>query len=427
MYLAVVMAMAAGIVLGVVSPNRAMACKPLGDGFVQLVKMLLGPVVFATVALGIGSAGSLKRASRIGLRALLYFEAMTTLALLLGLAVVHIVKPGAGMHLRLADVPKGELAAILLKGGPPAQGVSGHLLALIPETPTAAFARGDALQVLVLALLAGVALASIGDRGAPVKSLLEALLALLFKMMSYIMLLSPFGAFGAMAHTVGKHGIAALLPLAKLMGSFYAAALLFVFVVLGAVCWRCGFSIFRLLRYLKTELLLVLATSSSESALPSLMEKLERMGCAPAVVRLVVPTGYSFNLDGTCIYLTMASVFIAQALDIELRFQDELLLLLLLLLTSKGAAAVTGGGFITLAATLDSTKVLPSAGLGILVGIDRLMSEARALTNLIGNSVATIVVANWEQQLDRVAMTQALGGTQVANEQPAEERPDLHK
>jgi aerobic C4-dicarboxylate transport protein len=407
LYLAVLGALIAGITLGVVAPQTAIACKPMGAGFVQLVKMLLGPIIFCTVVLGIGSIGNLRKVGRIGLKAIVYFETMTTVALLLGMGIAHAIKPGRGMHVQVASLPTTELQTILAHGGKH-DGVVSHLLALIPESPTAAFAKGDALQILLLALLFGAALNALGTKVTRITQLLEQFLAVLFKMLSFIMLLAPVGAFGAIAFTVGQYGAASLLPLLKLMGAFYFTALFFVLIVLGAVCKFFKISLLKLLRYLKEELLLVIATSSSESALPALMTKLEALGCGASVVRLVIPTGYSFNLDGTCIYLTMAALFVAQALDVALSLREEVTLLGLLLLTSKGAAAVTGGGFVTLAATLGSTGTVPVAGLSLLLGIDRFMSEARAVTNLIGNSVATIVVAKWENDFDAQRAQQVL-------------------
>jgi aerobic C4-dicarboxylate transport protein len=382
---------------GAARPDLAVMVKPLGDAFVKLIKMLIAPIVFSTIVVGIASMGDLRKVGRVGLRALLYFEAMSTLALLIGLVVVHAVRPGEGLHVDPRSLDGGAIAS--LTAGK-TKGFVDHLLAVIPDNFVGAFVHGEILQVLFVAVLVGIAVAGLGERRAPLVQLVDDIGHLFFRIVGLVMRVAPLGAFGAMAYTVGKYGIGTLGNLAKLMVCFYTTALLFVFVVLGLVCRLVGANIFRLVRYLREELLIVLGTSSSESALPTLMEKLERLGCAPSVVRLVVPTGYSFNLDGTSIYLTMAALFVAQALDLPLTVRDEITLLIVLLLTSKGAAAVTGGGFVTLAATLSSTGTIPVAGLTMLLGIDRFMSEARALVNLLGNAVATLVVARWERSLD---------------------------
>ncbi len=398
LYLVVLAAVLAGAALGVVAPARAIALKPLGDLFVRALKMLIAPIVFTTVATGIASAGDMKKVGRVGLKAILYFEAMTTLALGLGLGVVHVLRPGDGIHAQAANLDAAAVAA--QTRGREAKTLVAHLADVIPESVASAFVSGDVLQVLFLAVLTGLALVRLGERGRSAVALLEHVAKVFFELVGMLMRAAPLGAFGAMAYTVGHFGVGALAHLGRLMLGFYATSLLFVFVVLGAVTALAGLSLWRLLRYLREELLLVLGTSSSESALPQLMTKLEHLGCDASVVRLVVPTGYSFNLDGTSIYLTMAAVFVAQALDVPLSLGDELALLAVLLLTSKGAAAVTGGGFVTLAATLQTTQAIPVAGLSLLLGVDRFMSEARALTNLVGNSVATIVVARWEGALD---------------------------
>jgi len=387
------------------------AMKPLGDAFVRALKMLIAPIVFATVATGVAGAGDMKKVGRVGAKALLYFEAMTTLALALGLAVVHLVKPGAGIHASAAALDGAAIAA--QTKGREAKSFVAHLMDIIPESTVSAFTSGEVLQVLFLAVLTGVALVRLGERGKPATRALEQLAHVSFELVLLLMRVAPLGAFGAMAYTVGHFGLGALGSLGRLMACFYATSLAFVVLVLGAVTALVGLSLRRLLGYLKEELLVVLGTSSSESALPRLMEKLEHLGCEPSVVRLVVPTGYSFNLDGTSIYLTMAAVFVAQALDVPLSLGDELSLLAVLLLTSKGAAAVTGGGFVTLAATLQTTHVIPVAGLSLLLGIDRFMSEARALTNLIGNAVATLVVARWEGRLDLERARAVLRGEAV--------------
>ena len=398
LYAQVLIAIALGVLLGWLRPPWGMAMRPLGDGFVKLIKMLIAPIVFTTVSVGIAGMRDLKKAGRVGGKAILYFEIMTTVALLLGLAIAHTVHPGAGVHASLDRMDTTVLDRELAVARP--HGLVQHLLAMIPDSAVGALTSGDVLQVLVLAVLTGVALAGMGERAAPLVKGLEHVAAGVFAIVGIVMRAAPIGAFGAMAFTIGKYGLGTLGSLAKLMAAFYATALIFVFVVLGAVLRALGLSIVQLVRYLREELVIVLGTSSSESVLPRLMGKLEALGCGPQVVRLVVPTGYSFNLDGTSIYLTMAALFVAQALDVPLTVESEVLLLLVLLLTSKGAAGVTGSGFVTLAATLASTGTVPVAGLTLLLGIDRFMSEARALTNMMGNAVATIVVARWEKELD---------------------------
>ena len=398
LYLQVLAGVALGIVLGLVRPSFAVSLKPLGDGFVRLIKMLIAPIVFATVVGGIAHAADLRKVGRVGLKALLYFELLTTVSLAIGLGVGHVVAPGAAIH---ADARA--LDAHLIESYTTASkhlGVTDFLLGIIPSTVGEAFSGGDILQVLLVSILAGIAAASLGQRVGAVTSFIDQLGQLFFRMVGVVMRLAPLGAMGAMAFTVGKFGIASLAALAKLMLAFYLTSALFVVLVLGVVAWRVGFNVLRIVRYIREEIFVVLGTSSSESALPLLMTKLERLGCPRAVVGLVVPTGYSFNLDGTSIYLSLATLFIAQALDVRLPLGEELGLLAILLLTSKGAAAVTGGGFVTLAATLSATGKLPVAGLALLLGVDRFMSEARAITNLIGNGVATLAIARWEGDLD---------------------------
>lgn len=398
LYVQVLIAIAFGVLLGWLRPDWGVAMKPLGDGFVKLIKMLVAPIVFTTVAVGIAGMKDLKKVGRVGAKAVLYFEVMTTAALLIGLVMAHVVRPGVGIHASAATMDSSVLDKTLSGSRP--RGLVEHLLALIPQSFVGAFVEGDVLQVLVLAVLMGLALAGIGERASRLTELLEQLATGIFAIVGIVMRAAPVGAFGAMAFTIGKYGLGTLGNLAKLMAAFYATALLFVFLVLGVVLRTLGLSIVKLLRYLREELVIVLGTSSSESALPRLMGKLEALGCAPSVVRLVVPTGYSFNLDGTSIYLTMAALFVAQALDVHLLAGDEARLLLVLLLTSKGAAGVTGSGFVTLAATLSTTGSVPVVGIALLLGVDRFMSEARALTNMVGNAVATIVVAKWEKELD---------------------------
>jgi aerobic C4-dicarboxylate transport protein len=407
LYLYVLAGITLGALFGWLDPQHAHAMKPLGDVFVKAIKMLIAPIVFTAVASGIASAGDLKRVGRVGLKALIYFEVMTTVALLIGLVVVHLLQPGAGIHADAASMDTAQLDATT--HGREAQTFVQHLVGIVPDSFVGAFVSGEVLPVLFLACLFGAALAGMGERGKVVLGALDQVGFVFFKVLGIVMRAAPVGAFGAMAYTVGHFGIESLGNLAQLMIGFYATALLFVIVALGAVCRVVGLSIFSLLRYLKDELLIVLGTSSSESVLPRLMDKMTALGCGPEVVRLVVPTGYSFNLDGTSIYLTMAAVFVAQALDVELSLGDELALLGVLLLTSKGAAAVSGGGFVTLAATLQSTGTIPVAGLSLLLGVDRFMSEARALTNMVGNAVATLAVAKWEGQLDVEKARRMLG------------------
>ncbi len=411
LYLQVLAGVVAGVLLGVIKPEWGQALEPLGTGFVKLIKMLIAPIVFTTVAGGIAGMGDLKKVGRVGAKALVWFELMTTAALALGLVVVNVIGPGRGIHARVENLDTSKLDKTL--SGPRPHGVVEHLQALIPDSFIGAFTNADVLQVLLLAVLTGIAIASLGERGHAVHQMLDTVAQVFFALVGVIMRLAPLGAFGAMAFTIGRYGVETLGNLLLLIVSFYATALLFVFGVLGvALRAITGLSIFRFVRYLKDELILVLGTSSSESALPYLMTKLEALGCARPVVRLVVPTGYSFNLDGTCIYLTMASVFVSQALDTPLELPQQLALLGILLLTSKGAASVTGSGFVTLAATLSSVGTVPVGGLSLLLGIDRFMSEARALTNLVGNGVATIVVSKWEDAFDAQTARAVLEGRQ---------------
>lgn len=406
LYLQVLAAIVVGVLVGHFFPRAGEACKPLGDIFIRLIKMVIAPIVFATVAVGIAAMGDLKKVGRVGGKAVLYFEVLSTLALIVGLLVVVTAKPGAGIHadvrgLDVKSIPGAETAK-------PGHGFLSFLLDTIPDAVIDAFAKGNMLQVLVFSVLFGLALARMGERGKPVIDLLERFGQALFGIVGLVMKLAPIGAFGAMAFTIGKYGVHTMVSLGKLMACFYVTCLLFVFGVLGVVSFWCGFSIWRLIKYLRDELVIVLGTSSSESVLPRLMDKLEAAGCSKSVVGLVVPAGYSFNLDGTSIYLTMAAIFVAQATDTHLSTADMLGVLGVLLLTSKGAAGVTGSGFVTLAATLASVGKIPVAGLALILGIDRFMSEARALTNLIGNAVATIVVARWEGELDRVKLAEVL-------------------
>ncbi len=408
LYFQVLVAIALGVALGFIAPDFAAGLKPLGDAFIKLVKMIIAPVIFLSVAGGIAHMSELGSVGRVTAKAFAYFLTFSTLALLLGLAVGNIVQPGVGLHITVADLDSSAVADYVAKAHD--SSITGFLTNIIPATFLGALADGEILQVLFIAILTGIAMAMIGPAADPLRHVFDAAQAVVFRIVAILMRAAPLGAFGAMAFTIGKFGVAALAKLALLVGSFYITALLFVLVVLGLVGRAMGFSIFKLIRYLKEELLLVLGTSSSESALPALMAKLETAGCRRSVVGLVVPTGYSFNLDGTNIYMTLAALFIAQACDIHLSFSEQLLLLGVAMLTSKGAAGVTGAGFITLAATLQVVPSLPVAGMALILGIDRFMSECRSLTNFIGNAVATIVVAKWEGGLDSARLTAALDG-----------------
>ncbi len=407
LYFWVLVAIALGVTLGVMAPATGAAMKPLGDGFIKLIKMILAPVIFCTVVLGIAGTGDLKKVGRTGGLALLYFEAVSTLALVLGLIIVNVIRPGAGMNVDVKTLDAGAVAAYAGPGK--MQGMVEILLNIIPSTFVDAFAKGEILQVLLLAILFGIALQHLGPKGEALVHLIEKLSAILFEIVRMIMRVAPVGAFGAMAFTIGKYGLGTLLSLAKLMGTFYLTCLLFVFLVLGAIARAHGFSIFRFLKYIREELLIVLGTSSSEAALPTLMAKMESLGAGRSTVGLVIPAGYSFNLDGTSIYLTMAAIFVAQATNSPMTLQSQFALLAVLLLMSKGAAGVTGSGFIVLAATLSAVGDVPVGGLALILGIDRFMSEARALTNIVGNGVASIVIARWTGDLDRQVLERELG------------------
>lgn len=408
LYAQVLTAIVIGVVIGHFFPETGAAMKPFGDGFIKLIKMLIAPIIFCTVVLGIAGMENLKEVGRIGLKALLYFEGVSTLSLIVGLIVVNVWRPGAGMNVDPATLDTHALSAMTAKA-PPHDMVE-FLLNIIPTTMVDAFAAGEILQVLLIAVLFGFALFALRERGRVLLEVIEQVSQVLFGIVGIIMRVAPLGAFGAMAFTVGKYGVASLLPLANLMAAFYTTCLLFIFVVLGSIAWAAGFNILRFIGYIKEELLIVLGTSSSESVLPRMMAKLQNLGVERQVVGLVIPTGYSFNLDGTAIYLTIAAVFVAQALNIPLTLGHEITLLLVLLLTSKGAAGVTGSGFITLAATLSSVSTIPVAGLALILGVDRFMSEARALTNLVGNGVATVVIGRWENAVDVEVMKSHLGG-----------------
>jgi len=398
LYVQVLFAIICGVLLGIFEPATGAAMKPLGDGFIKLIKMIIAPVIFCTVVAGIAGMQDMKKVGRVGGKALIYFEIVSTFALAIGLLVANLIKPGAGFNADVAKLDTASIAQYTSKVHD--QSTVGFLMNIIPNTFFDAFAKGDILQVLLIAILFGSALSLLGERGRPVTKFIEEISHVIFGVVGIIMKVAPIGAFGAMAFTIGKFGIASLIPLAKLMGSFYLTCFLFVVIVLGAIAKYTGFSIFRFISYIKEELLIVLGTSSSESALPALMRKLEKLGCSKSVVGLVVPTGYSFNLDGTNIYMTMAALFVAQATNTELTLMQELTILLVAMLTSKGASGITGAGFITLAATLAVVPTIPVAGMALILGIDRFMSECRALTNFVGNGVASIVVSKWENELD---------------------------
>lgn len=399
-YLYVLAGIVAGVLIGSFAPGLGVALKPLGDGFIDLIRMLITPLIFLSVALGICGAQDMTKVGRVGMKSLVYFEIISTVALVIGLAVVSVIRPGSGFNVDPRTLDAGAVAVYVRTAHE--QGFVSFILGVIPATFTDAFtAHGSVLQVLLLAILFGCSLAGIGQRARPVVDVCESLLQLMFRMIAIVLWVAPLGAGGAMAFTIGKYGLESLGPMMRLMGAFYLTCILFIVLVLGAVARLAGFSVLRFIRYIREELVLVLGTSSSESALAPLMEKLERLGCSREVVGLVVPSGYSFNLDGTNIYMTLAVVFIAQALNVHLTLAQELTFLAVAMLTSKGAAGVTGAGFVTLAATLSVLPSVPVAGLALILGIDRFMSEARALTNMIGNGVGTIGVSAWERDLDR--------------------------
>jgi aerobic C4-dicarboxylate transport protein len=398
LYFQVIVAIIVGILLGYFFPETGAAMKPLGDGFIKLIKMIIAPIIFCTVVVGIAGMENMKTVGKTGGYALLYFEVVSTIALIVGLVMINTFKPGAGMNVDPASLDTKSIAAYAAPGK--MQSTTDFLLNVIPNTVVDAFAKGEILQVLLFSILFGFALHAFGAKGKPVFEFIDKVSHVLFGIVGIIMRVAPIGAFGAMAFTIGKYGVGSLLSLAKLMGTFYATCLFFILVVLGIIAWLHGFSIWKFIKYIKEELFIVLGTSSSESVLPRMIAKLENLGVKKSVVGLVIPTGYSFNLDGTSIYLTMAAVFIAQATNTPLTLMQELTLLGVLLLTSKGAAGVTGSGFIVLAATLSAVGDVPVAGLALILGIDRFMSEARALTNLIGNGVATLVVGRWCGEVD---------------------------
>jgi aerobic C4-dicarboxylate transport protein len=406
LYVQVLVAIAAGVSVGYFWPDAGASLKPLGDAFIKLVKMIIAPVIFLTLVTGIAGMTELKSVGRVAGKAFAYFLFFSTLALVVGLIVANTVQPGAGMNVDPASLDTGAVKDYVAKAHD--SSIVGFLMAIIPTTLVSALTGESLLQVLLVSILFGIALSMVGEPAAPVRDLLEKTGLVVFKLVGILMRAAPVGAFGAMAFTIGKYGIESLANLAGLVATFYLTSAIFVVVVLGVVARLAGFSIFKLIRYLRAELLLVLGTSSSESALPSLMDKMERAGCAKPVVGLVVPTGYSFNLDGTNIYMTLAALFIAQACNVDLSLGDQIALLAIAMISSKGAAGVTGAGFITLAATLSIVPDVPVAGMALILGIDRFMSECRSLTNFIGNAVATIVVARWDNALDTAALHHAL-------------------
>ena len=398
LYLQVLVAIAIGALVGYFRPEWGVALQPLGDGFIKLIKMLIAPLIFATVVAGIAGMGDLKRIGRVGLKALIYFEVVTTVALIIGLVVVNVFKPGVGMHINPQSLDAKAVSTYITQGK--SQSLTEFFLNIIPRTFVGAFAEGDVLQVLLLALLFGCALARLREHGRPVINLVNELARVVFGIVGIVARLAPIGAFGAMGFTVGKYGVHALVSLGQLMLCVYATCTVFIVLVLGGIARAAGFNFWRVLRYMRDEIFIAVGTSSSEAALPGLMEKMERIGCAKPVVGIVVPAGYSFNLDGTCIYLTAAAIFLAQATDTPLTLGHQIGLLALMLLTSKGAAGITGSGFIVLAATLEKTGNIPATALAIVYGIDRFMSEVRTITNFIGNTVATLVIARWENAID---------------------------
>ncbi|MBL0488501.1 dicarboxylate/amino acid:cation symporter [Aeromonas veronii] len=408
LYFQVLLAITLGVFLGHVYPELGADMKPLGDGFVKLIKMIIAPVIFCTVVTGIAGMESMKAVGKTGAIALLYFEVVSTIALIIGLCVVNLLQPGAGMNVDPAALDASAISAYAEQAK--SQGIIAFLLDIIPGSVIGAFASGNILQVLLFAVLFGFSLHHIGEKGQIIFGVIDSFSKVIFGIINMIMKLAPVGAFGAMAFTIGKYGVGSLVQLGQLIACFYLTCLFFIFIVLGSIAKASGFSILRFISYIREELLIVMGTSSSESVLPRMLDKMEKLGCQKSVVGLVIPTGYSFNLDGTSIYLTMAAIFIAQATNTPLDLFQQITLLVVLLISSKGAAGVTGSGFIVLAATISAVGHLPLAGLALILGIDRFMSEARALTNLIGNGVATVVVAKYCKQLDEKKMDAVLGG-----------------
>jgi aerobic C4-dicarboxylate transport protein len=406
LYVQVLIAIAVGVLVGYLFPHAGAAMKPLGDGFIQLIKMIIAPVIFCTVVHGIASMSDLRKIGRVGVKTLVYFEVVSTFALVIGLVVAEVVQPGHGFNIDPATLDPKSVASYVTRAKE--EGFVAHIMAIIPNTLVGSLANGDILQVLLVAILTGFAVARMGKVGESVLGAIDVAGKVLFRMIAMIVRLAPIGAFGAMAFTIGTYGVGALVNLGELILTFYATALLFVLLVLGAIARFAGFSIFRFIGYIKDELLIVLGTSSSETVLPHMMQKMERLGASRPVVGLVIPTGYSFNLDGTNIYMTLATLFLAQATNTHLTLGQELTILGVAMLTSKGASGVTGAGFVTLAATLSIIPDIPIQSLAILVGIDKFMSECRALTNLIGNGVATVVISRWENELDKDKLHEAM-------------------
>ena len=409
LYFQVIVAIVVGILLGHFFPNTGEAMKPLGDAFIKIVKMIIAPVIFLTVVTGIAGMSDMKKVGRVAGKAFIYFITFSTLALIVGMIVANVVQPGAGMNIDPATLNPKKVSDYVIKAKE--SSVVGFLMNIIPETVVSPLNNGNILQVLFVSILFGISLAMVGEKAQTITDFLQDLSAPVFKMVAILMNLAPIGAFGAMSFTIGKYGIQSVSKLFLLVGTFYLTSVLFVLIVLGAVARYNGFSIIKLVKYIKDELWLVLGTSSSEAALPTLMQKMERAGCEKSVVGLVIPTGYSFNLDGTNIYMTMAALFIAQAVGIQLELHQQISLLLVAMLSSKGAAGVTGAGFITLAATLSVVPSVPVEGMALILGVDRFMSECRALTNLVGNACATVVVARWENALDKEQLTARLNQT----------------
>jgi aerobic C4-dicarboxylate transport protein len=414
LYVQVLVAIAAGIAVGHFAPATGAALKPLGDAFIQLIKMMIAPVIFCTVVHGIATMSDLKKVGRIGGKALIYFEVISTVALFIGLLVGELVRPGAGFNIDPATIDAKSVASYV--GRAKEEGVVAHLIAIIPQSFFDAFAKGDLLQVLLVSILTGFAISRLGEIGARAAAAIEVAARIFFTIIGFIVRLAPIGAFGAMAFTIGAYGLGSLVNLGALIATFYVTSILFVVVILGAVAWACGFSILRFVAYIKDELLIVLGTSSSETVLPHMLAKMERLGASRSVVGLVIPTGYSFNLDGTNIYMTLATLFLAQATNTHLTIGQEATILGIAMLTSKGASGVTGAGFVTLAATLSIVPDIPIQSLAILVGIDKFMSECRALTNLVGNGVATVVISRWEGELDAAALRRTLAHPVEAGE-----------
>jgi aerobic C4-dicarboxylate transport protein len=417
LWIQVLFAITVAIIFGYVSPAKAIAMKPLGDGFIRLITMIISLIIFCTVVSGIASMQDMKKVGRVGGKALLYFEVVSTLALLIGLVVGNLVHPGTGLNVNAANLDAKAVADYA--GAAKAQSVTEFLLHIIPTTVVDAFAKGDILQVVFIAVLFGLALSSLGDRGKTLIAFIDAVTHAVFGVVNMLMRFAPIGAFGAMAFTVGKYGIASLGPLAKLIGTFYITSILFVLIILGAVAWIAGFSIIKFLAYIKEEVILVLAISSSEPAIPTLMAKLEKLGCSKALVGLVVPTGYTFNTDGSSLYMTLAALFVAQATNTPLTLSQQLTIFVVAILTSKGASGVQGASFIALVATLTVIPTIPVAGMALILGIDRFMSMFRALVNMIGNGVATIVVSRWEHELTRETLRTNLDLTATAAESQA--------